>query len=171
MKENTGLRGLDLSWNGFANDGARAVSQALIANNSLHDLDLSCNRINLEGALCIGEALGKNHTLKVLKVSSNQYFTNCVSCVALMISNALKEFLSRYIIPTLLKHKNRNHQKYWYEIVDKPPFQLSKNPITTTAACHILTVLKTSVVSALTTLELLVSNDVWAGPLSLTTKG
>jgi len=49
MKSNITLKALDLSWNGFADEGAMAMGEALKSNNSLTWLDLSYNRITDRG--------------------------------------------------------------------------------------------------------------------------
>jgi len=58
---------LDLSWNGFADDGAAAVGDSLRENNTLLELDLSNNRISTKGALRLSEGLKVNDTLKILR--------------------------------------------------------------------------------------------------------
>ena len=45
LQNNRGLVELDLSWNGFGNEGAAAIGEALKYNSSLEVLDLSNNRI------------------------------------------------------------------------------------------------------------------------------
>ena len=40
MQENTILKVLNLAWNGFSNDGALAVGDALKVNTTLTELDL-----------------------------------------------------------------------------------------------------------------------------------
>lgn len=49
MKANITIKYLDLSWNGFCDDGAMAMGLALKANNTLMWLDLSHNRISDKG--------------------------------------------------------------------------------------------------------------------------
>jgi hypothetical protein len=41
LKENITLKILNLAWNGFGNDGALAMGEALKVNSSLLDLDLT----------------------------------------------------------------------------------------------------------------------------------
>lgn len=62
------LRHLDLSWNGFSNEGAKALGDALKENSTLTVLDLSSNRINTIGADHLAKGLSQNESLKVLKV-------------------------------------------------------------------------------------------------------
>ena len=40
FQENSSLKAMDLSWNGFGNDGALAIGEALKENSSLIELDL-----------------------------------------------------------------------------------------------------------------------------------
>lgn len=63
------LKHLDLSWNGFGNEGALALGEALKFNNTLVYLDLSNNRINNEGVGMLCRGLEANDTLRTLKVS------------------------------------------------------------------------------------------------------
>ena len=49
MKANITIKVLDLSWNGFADVGARAMGVMLRSNNVLTTLDLSNNRITRTG--------------------------------------------------------------------------------------------------------------------------
>uniref|UniRef100_A0A8C5QDX0 Leucine rich repeat containing 74A n=1 Tax=Leptobrachium leishanense TaxID=445787 RepID=A0A8C5QDX0_9ANUR len=68
---NDTLTVLDLSYNGFGNEGALALGEALKANMSLQRLDISCNRISNEGARLLCKGLETNETLRVLKLSRN----------------------------------------------------------------------------------------------------
>ena len=40
FQENVSLKVLDLAWNGFSNDGALAIGEALKENSTLIELDL-----------------------------------------------------------------------------------------------------------------------------------
>lgn len=62
------LKHLDLSWNGFGNEGALALGEALKFNNTLVYLDLGNNRINDEGVGMLCRGLETNDTLRTLKV-------------------------------------------------------------------------------------------------------
>lgn len=62
------LKHLDLSWNGFGNEGALALGEALKFNNTLVYLDLSNNRISDEGVGMLCRGLEANDTLRTLKV-------------------------------------------------------------------------------------------------------
>jgi Ran GTPase-activating protein (RanGAP) involved in mRNA processing and transport len=68
FKENVSIKKLDLSWNGFSNDGCRLLSKVLIENRVLKDLDLSSNRITLEGVKYLCKGLLKNENLVKLQV-------------------------------------------------------------------------------------------------------
>uniref|UniRef100_A0A8C3RLW8 Leucine rich repeat containing 74A n=1 Tax=Chelydra serpentina TaxID=8475 RepID=A0A8C3RLW8_CHESE len=65
------LKILDLSWNGFGNEGALALGEALKLNNILVQLDISSNHINNEGAGKLARGLEVNGNLKILKMSHN----------------------------------------------------------------------------------------------------
>lgn len=65
---NVTLKHLDLSWNGFGNEGALALGEALKFNNTLVYLDLSKNRISDEGVGMLCRGLEANDTLRTLKV-------------------------------------------------------------------------------------------------------
>lgn len=41
MQSNSGLKKFDISWNGLAQDGAKAFLKALKENETLEELDLS----------------------------------------------------------------------------------------------------------------------------------
>ena len=62
-----------MSWNGFADDGAKAVGEALAANNTLTELDISSNRISVVGAKWLAKGLEQNSTLQVFRVGQNPF--------------------------------------------------------------------------------------------------
>lgn len=62
------LKQLDLSWNGFGNEGALAMGEALKSNNTLVHLNLNNNRITNEGVSMLCRGLEFNDTLRVLLV-------------------------------------------------------------------------------------------------------
>ncbi len=64
------MKVLDLSMNGFEDDGARALCDALRGNNTLTELNIRNNRISTVGAAHIARGLEGNCTLEVLKVST-----------------------------------------------------------------------------------------------------
>lgn len=59
---------MDLSWNGFGNEGALALGEALKFNNTLVHLNLNNNRMTDEGVSMLCKGLEVNDTLRVLKV-------------------------------------------------------------------------------------------------------
>ena len=67
-QENLSIKRLDVSWNGFGNEGSLAMAEALKFNSTLQWLDMSNNRIADEGALLISKGLEVNDSLKILKV-------------------------------------------------------------------------------------------------------
>ncbi|CAM2116128.1 unnamed protein product [Caretta caretta] len=71
LEANGTLKILDLSWNGFGNEGALALGEALKLNNILVQLDISSNHINNEGAGKLARGLEDNGNLKILKLSHN----------------------------------------------------------------------------------------------------
>lgn len=72
---NTTLKHLDLSFNGFGNEGALALGEALKFNNTLVHLDLNNNRISDEGASLLCKGLEANDTLRVLQVHQTALWT------------------------------------------------------------------------------------------------
>lgn len=68
---NMTLKYLDLSWNGFGNEGALALGEALKFNNTLLHLNLNNNRITNEGVGMFCKGLEANETLRVLHVSES----------------------------------------------------------------------------------------------------
>lgn len=65
---NTMVKHLDLSWNGFGNEGALAMGEALKYNNSLVHLNFNNNCITNEGVSMLCRGLEYNDTLRVLLV-------------------------------------------------------------------------------------------------------
>ena len=72
---NVTLKYLDLSWNGFGNEGALALGEALKFNNTLVHLDLNNNRITNEGVGSLCKGLEANDTLRVLLVRMKDFLT------------------------------------------------------------------------------------------------
>ena len=70
FQENVRLSSLDLSWNGFCEDGGLALADALVFNTNLKELDISSNRLTLAVATRLAKALSTNEVLEVLKVGS-----------------------------------------------------------------------------------------------------
>lgn len=67
-----GLKHLDLSWNGFGNEGALALGEALKFNNTLVHLNLNNNRITNEGVGMLCRGLEHNDTLQLLQVGAEE---------------------------------------------------------------------------------------------------
>ncbi|XP_013919861.1 PREDICTED: leucine-rich repeat-containing protein 74A [Thamnophis sirtalis] len=70
-KVNGTLKILSLSWNGFGNDGAFALGEALKVNITLAELDISNNHISNDGAIKLSKGLEMNGSLRILKMSQN----------------------------------------------------------------------------------------------------
>lgn len=64
------VKHLDLSWNGFGNEGALALGEALKFNNTLVHLNLNNNRITNEGIGMLCRGLEHNDTLQILQVAA-----------------------------------------------------------------------------------------------------
>lgn len=62
------MKHLDVSWNGFGNEGVLALGEALKYNNTLVHLNLNNNRITNEGVGMLCKGLEFNDTLRVLLV-------------------------------------------------------------------------------------------------------
>lgn len=68
LENNGTLKTLNLAWNGFGNEGALALSEALKVNTTLAELDISSNHINNEGTMKLCKGLEINGNLRILKV-------------------------------------------------------------------------------------------------------
>lgn len=68
LKANGTLKILNLSWNGFGNEGAFALGEALKVNTMLAELDISNNHVSNEGAIKLSKGLEMNGSLRILKV-------------------------------------------------------------------------------------------------------
>lgn len=75
------LKHLDLSWNGFGNEGALALGEALKFNNTVVQLNLNNNRLTDEGVSGLCRGLEFNDTLRVLWVGHEFCFTHQTSSV------------------------------------------------------------------------------------------
>lgn len=71
QQKNEELQVLDLSWNGFGDEGAVSIGEALEENGTLLKLDLSNNRIGFDGCKALAKAIGINTTLETLSVSKH----------------------------------------------------------------------------------------------------
>ena len=68
FQENIILKTLNVSMNGFGQEGAEALGTALRTNSTLTDLDLSHNRVPDVGLLGMAKGLQGNEGLVTLKV-------------------------------------------------------------------------------------------------------
>ncbi|VEL42670.1 unnamed protein product [Protopolystoma xenopodis] len=68
LKNNYGLKFLDVSWNGFSKDGACSLCEGLQSNQTLQELNVKANRISLEACLKVSSALAANCSLRVLRL-------------------------------------------------------------------------------------------------------
>ncbi|GBG35257.1 Hypothetical Protein FCC1311_114802 [Hondaea fermentalgiana] len=67
LVKNESLQSLNLWSNKIGAEGARALANALASNESLQTLDLDWNNIGLEGAAALANALVKNESLQTIK--------------------------------------------------------------------------------------------------------
>ena len=81
LQKNEELRQLNLSWNGFGDDGALAISKSLETNNFIDHLDLSSNRIGYDSCIGLAKALRCNTSLNVLSVSYILSFQEQIRCI------------------------------------------------------------------------------------------
>ena len=72
LKDNNKLLKVNLSWNGFENEGAEALGKAMAHNLMLQELHIKCNRIGPPGFAKLCGSLKDNNTLKKLYVMLNQ---------------------------------------------------------------------------------------------------
>ena len=68
-QRNVGLRKLNLSWNGFGQEGCLALGQAIKENRTLKELDIASNRLTVEAVGGLMKGLQENDGLTVLRVS------------------------------------------------------------------------------------------------------
>ena len=62
------LKHVDLSWNGFADDGGTALADAITQQESITELNISGNRLNGTAAFALAKALRTNEEIRTLKV-------------------------------------------------------------------------------------------------------
>lgn len=82
------LKHLDLSWNGFGNEGALALGEALKFNNTLVHLNLNNNRLTNEGVGMLCRGVEFNDTLRVLQVGGR--FGVKLTCVISMATDTFE---------------------------------------------------------------------------------
>ena len=68
VQDNIGMKVLNVSWNGFGEEGSMAMGVAL-KTCTLTELDMSNNRVGAEGFVAMVTALKNNDDLKKLIVS------------------------------------------------------------------------------------------------------
>ena len=71
LQKNYGLRVLDVSFNGFAAEGAAVMANVLKKNRTLQVVDMRHNRLNDADVINIATKMDANDSLKVLKVLIN----------------------------------------------------------------------------------------------------
>ena len=67
------MRSLDISFNGFGNEGAAAIGDALKTNSTLTFLYMRSNHIHVAGTLALGKGLEPNDTLQHLDLGCNPF--------------------------------------------------------------------------------------------------
>ena len=65
---NKSLQSLNVAWNGFGREGAKALGESLPENKKLRMLDLTNNRIDPNGIALLCKGLKSNDTLEDLRV-------------------------------------------------------------------------------------------------------
>ena len=71
FQRNDSIVKINLGWNGFNIDGAKAMKEMLQKNQTLEELDLTSNRLNKDCLCFILEGLQNNSTLRCLRVNKN----------------------------------------------------------------------------------------------------
>ncbi|XP_072479271.1 leucine-rich repeat-containing protein 74A isoform X1 [Notamacropus eugenii] len=99
---NITLKTLDVSWNGFGNEGAQALGEALKVNSTLAYLDISSNHLNNEGAIKLGKGLELNETLRILKMSQNPVTVEGALSLVLSVKRNPKSRLEEIDISNVL---------------------------------------------------------------------
>ncbi len=84
--DNNKLIKINLSWNGFGNEGATAIGRALAHNVMLEDLDIRSNRIGPQGFISLCSCFKDNTTLKKIYVGRNMITNESLE----MVLNNLK---------------------------------------------------------------------------------
>ncbi|ETE63493.1 hypothetical protein L345_10747, partial [Ophiophagus hannah] len=94
LKANGTLKILNLSWNGFGNEGAFALGEALKVNTTLAELDISNNHISNEGAIKLSKGLEMNGSLRILKDPNYSSFSSQMSQNLLTVEGAIALLMS-----------------------------------------------------------------------------
>ena len=71
LRQNSSLKVLDVSWNGFAEESCRSLAQSLVVNTTLQILDLTQNRLESRAATFLSKGLSKNHGVEILILDNN----------------------------------------------------------------------------------------------------
>lgn len=88
LESNVTLKKLDVSMNGFGNEGALALGDVLRLNSCLVYIDISRNGITNEGASRISKGLEVNESLQVLKVDGLNWCLHMHLCVWMPCTSA-----------------------------------------------------------------------------------
>lgn len=68
FQKNVAMKKLNISWNGFAVQGAKGLGRALVENRTLLQLDVSNNRLEAKAVGELLKGLKQNDSLDSLKV-------------------------------------------------------------------------------------------------------
>ncbi|KAL8598743.1 hypothetical protein ACOMHN_033307 [Nucella lapillus] len=91
---NTGLKILDISWNGFASDSCKILGQSLKTNFTLRELDISSNRLDAEAIGGLLKGVQANETLSTLKVGNNPLTPDVATIILKAIAKAERSDIS-----------------------------------------------------------------------------
>ncbi|KAG8126352.1 hypothetical protein E2320_021441 [Naja naja] len=100
------LKILNLSWNGFGNEGAFALGEALKVNTMLAELDISNNHISNEGAIKLSKGLEMNGSLRILKMSQNLLTVEGASALLMSIRKNSKSRMEEINISNVLVNES-----------------------------------------------------------------
>jgi hypothetical protein len=82
IKENIGLKMIEISSNNIGDQGVKAIAGAIKVNSTLQSIHLSRNIIGDEGAKAIAEAIQVNSSLEEIDLWSNNFGTEGVQSIA-----------------------------------------------------------------------------------------
>ena len=74
LRKNTGLKILNMSWNGLYLDGSRALKRSLPVNKTLVELNISNNRLDEECLKDVMLGMRRNQGVVCLKVRALNIF-------------------------------------------------------------------------------------------------
>ncbi|XP_016420214.1 leucine-rich repeat-containing protein 74A [Sinocyclocheilus rhinocerous] len=95
-----------VSFNGFGNEGALALGEALKFNNTMVHLDLNNNRISDEGASLLCKGLETNDTLRVLQMAYNSLTVEGALTLINVVKNTPKTAIEEINICNVLVNEN-----------------------------------------------------------------